>query len=112
METKTVEVKQGQRWKRGAWLGEATVEAVFAGWCGGWKGHKDTEQTRAPHVHWSDGNWDRLTSLTDRRVNVPDAVAGCHLGCGCPVHRPAKPEPWRPAVDEFDLLPDAPGSVR
>jgi hypothetical protein len=38
---------------------------------------------------------------------VPDAVAGCRLCCACKVHRPAKPEPYVPAIDDFDLLPDA-----
>lgn len=41
------------------------------------------------------------------RDDVPDSVAGCRLGCACPVHGPVKPAPWMPGMDEFDLLPDA-----
>jgi hypothetical protein len=40
------------------------------------------------------------------RASIPDAVAGCRLGCRCSVHRPAKPAPYIPTVDEYDLLPD------
>ena len=41
------------------------------------------------------------------RASTHDAIAGCRLGCGCKQHSPAKPAPWVPSVDDFDLLPDA-----
>lgn len=41
------------------------------------------------------------------RGHVSDAIAGCRLGCGCKQHSPAKPAPWVPSVDEWDLLPNA-----
>lgn len=40
------------------------------------------------------------------RSHRRDATAGCRLGCACLQHRPPR-EPWVPAVDDFDLLPDA-----
>jgi hypothetical protein len=46
-----------------------------------------------------------VTGAESRR-KTPDAVAGCRLGCRCKVHRPAKPAPYIPTVDEWDLLPD------
>jgi len=46
-----------------------------------------------------------VTGAESRR-KTPDAVAGCRLGCSCKVHRPAKPAPYIPTVDEYDLLPD------
>jgi hypothetical protein len=33
----------------------------------------------------------------------------CSAGASCQIHHPRKPEPFRPSVDEWDLLPDAPG---
>lgn len=35
-------------------------------------------------------------------------ISGCRLGCRCGAHGPARPAPWVPSVDDFDLLPDAP----
>jgi hypothetical protein len=40
------------------------------------------------------------------RDAIPDAVAGCRLGCACAQHTAPK-QPYVPSVTDWDLLPDA-----
>ncbi len=37
-----------------------------------------------------------------------ETVSKCSAGAACPIHHPKKVEPFRPSIDEWDLLPDAP----
>lgn len=52
------------------------------------------------HVSPQGISWD------ERRIN------GVAMSCLEHIQARKKPEPWRPSIDEFDLLPDAPGVTR
>jgi len=46
-------------------------------------------------------------SQSDDDSQMSLAKPACSLGAACTHHNPRKVEPWRPSVDEYDLLPDA-----
>jgi len=48
---------------------------------------------------------DRVGSCS--RDHRPDSEAGCRLGCACTIHKAARPAPYVPSIDDWDLLPDA-----
>src|SRR5512146_2154653 len=79
METKTVEVRVGQRFRHVAG-GERTVMAVFPGRCA--LEHAYTEGDEA-HVHWNANgdSWDRVSTVARRYTMVSDTPSPSLGGC-------------------------------
>jgi len=129
--TKPTRVEVGQRWKRS----DGDLVYVVVATCGG-QCATSRPYGHGHHAHFDNGqdapaNWimEACTYLGMAETGLADCVPGipnppkpplgkppapvppadarCRLGYACTHHHPRTPEPWRPSVDDWDLLPDA-----